>query len=575
MKTLQKLKEKNINISDQFYVFDTETNGLRAQSDAFIFGVLYGENTLEVFYSVKEFKEEFKKPKYKKKKIFAHNAEYDLGVIYDNIYNIDKEAVFNGKFICCTNGNCMFADSMNIFSTSVKKIGEMLGLKKLEIDQEYIKGNIKGKKGVTKQMINYCIRDCEIVYEALYYIFNYVGNVKITIASLTLDLFRRQYQPFHIDFNEQLVKYFFESYYGGRCEAFFIGKTNAKVYDFNSMYPDAMLNCLFPNPKFLQYNENCSEAQFKDYYLKYFEGVAKVELFHVEHFFGFLPVKKEGKLLFPVGNITGYFNFNELRFALENKIIKIKKVHKVIFAPAMESPFKDYINTLYKKRKESNSVLEKNVLKLFMNSLYGKFAQKIKSEMIYIDDMVKQYEIINQYVLKKKLIRIIPFNAIRKDCFIEIKSKHYFLYNTIPSFSSYITSYARIKLLSEMLKYKSHNIVYCDTDSIFCEKELPLKNSDELGQLKLENKIVTEIAGLKNYRYLDENKNENQKIKGIPKGAQKIDERTYIFKSLMKTKEATRRNLTSGIETERKKILSLKYEKRIVANNGTTKPIKL
>lgn len=575
MKTLQKLKEKNISISDQFYVFDTETNGLRAKSDAFIFGVLYGLNTLEVFYSVDDFKNEFKKPKYKKKKIFAHNAEYDLGVIYDNIYSIDKEAIFNGKFICCTNGNCLFADSMNIYSTSVKKIGEMLGLKKLEISDEYLTGDVNLKKGINKKMIDYCIRDCEIVYEALDYIFNYVGNVKITIASLTLDLFRRSYQPFHIDFNENLVNTFFESYYGGRCEAFFIGNTKSFVYDFNSMYPDAMLNCVFPNPKYLQITELCSVKQFTDYYLKYFEGVVKLEMFHVEHFFGFLPVKKDGKLLFPVGNITGYFNFNEIRFALENKMIRIKKIHKIVFAPAMKSPFKDYIKTLYDKRKNSNSDLEKNVLKLFMNSLYGKFAQKIKSEMIYIDDMIKQFDIINQYVLKKKLIKIIPFNAIRKDCFIEIKSKNYFLYNTIPSFSSYITSYARIKLLRAMIEYKNFNITYCDTDSIFCEYKLPINDSNEIGQLKIENKIVTKIEGLKNYRFIDEHKEEKQKIKGVPKNAQKLDERTYVFKSLMKTKEATRRNLISGIVTERKKILSLKYEKRIVAYDGTTKPIKL
>ena len=77
MKTLNKLKEKNIKISDQFFVFDTETNGLRSKSDAFIFGILYGENTLEVFYTVEDFKKEFKKEKYKGSKKLPH-----LTIIY-------------------------------------------------------------------------------------------------------------------------------------------------------------------------------------------------------------------------------------------------------------------------------------------------------------------------------------------------------------------------------------------------------------------------------------------------------------------------------------------------------------
>ena len=67
--------------------------------DAFIFGVVYGYEYTKVIYSVKEFQDEFKQKRYSKKKVFAHNAEYDLNVLYDNIYELDKKAIFNGKFI--------------------------------------------------------------------------------------------------------------------------------------------------------------------------------------------------------------------------------------------------------------------------------------------------------------------------------------------------------------------------------------------------------------------------------------------------------------------------------------------
>lgn len=572
MKTLPRLKINNRIYEKDFYVFDTETRGLRAKSDAFIFGVLYGFDTCKVFYTVDDFKKEFRKPAYKGKKIFAHNAEYDLNVIFDNIYSLDKEAIFNGHFICATNGVCTFADSLNIFRTSVKELGKIIQKEKLEISQDLIKG--KKDIEVKPQMIEYCIRDCEIVYEALLYIFNLVGNIKITIAGLSLDYFRRFFQPFNIDYNEYLESNFFKSYVGGRCEAFFIGKTKAFVYDVNSMYPKAMFYSKFPNPKYLKFLSYLSPETFEKTILKSYEGCAKVKLFHKPNYFGFLPLKKKGKLLFPVGTFEGYYNFNEIRFALNNKMIILLKVTDIVYAEAMKSPFENFVFDLYNKRIKSNSDIEKLTYKLLLNSLYGKFAQRVKAKMIYIDDIDLQFNIIKGYSLKNKLIKIHPFNAIRKDCFIEVKSDRGFLYHTIPSFSSYITSYARIELLKLFIKYEKNKIIYCDTDSIFVEKQLNIENSNKLGELKRENKTITEIRGLKNYSYLTDGIEIN-KIKGIPKNSELIDYSKYRYKTLIGTKEGLRRSKQSGIQEERIKIISNKYDKRIVDANGNTKAICL
>ena len=371
MKTLHKLKEKNI-ILDDFYVFDTETNGLRAKSDAFIFGVVIGKNYKKVIYSVDEFKKEFEHPRYFKKKVFAHNLEYDANVIYDNIYKVDNKAIFNHKLICFTNGNCLFCDSTNIFiGASVKALGELLGLKKLEISEEYTTGTFKGK--ITKKMINYCERDCLIVYYSLIKIFEEVGNIKITVASLSLDYFRRKYLNFNLDYNDQLGKYFYDSYYGGRTEAFYIGKLTACCYDINSMYPFAMSECLFPNPKKLKIIYNVKKDVFINNYLKYYEGLIKLELFHKKHSIGFLPYKQNGKLLFPTGHLKGSWNFNEIRFCLENNIIDIIKIDYIIYSDRMPSFLKQYANDLYEKRNINSNPLNREIYKrnvvdaIFMN----------------------------------------------------------------------------------------------------------------------------------------------------------------------------------------------------------------
>jgi len=194
--------------------------------------------------------------------------------------------------------------------------------------------------------------------------------------------------------------------------------------------------------------------------------------------------------------------------------------------------------------------------------------------MIYIDNMDIQINIIKEYALKEKLIKIHPFNSVRKDCFIEVKNDRGFLYHTIPSFSSYITSYSRIELLKLFIKYESSGIVYCDTDSIFVNKKLTIENSDKLGELKLEDKIISEIRGLKNYSYISENK-QKDKIKGIPKTAEMTDYSKYKYKTLVGTKEGLRRNKLPGVQENRVKIITGKYNKRIVLIDGNTLAICL
>jgi hypothetical protein len=570
MKTLTKLRTKEKFFDSDFFVFDTETTPFRLnQTCEFIFGVVYGYGYTKVIYTKKEFQDEFEKPLYHKKKVFAHNASFDLTALYGNIYDLDKEAIFNGNFICCTNGNCMFADSLNIFPASVAKIGEMLGKPKGKLSPEFW-----SLSEVTDKDIEYCIRDCEIVYDALLSIFETVGNVKITLASLSLDLFRRKYLKFHIDFDEKNVNMFFNSYYGGRCEAFYIGKTEACVYDINSMYPDAMYNCIFPNPKYLKRRVNIKTDVFIKTILNEFEGCALIKVNHHKTSFGFLPFRKDGKLLFPIGEFEAYYNFNEIRFALENDAIEIMEVKEVIYSVRMESIFKDFVTITYNERASCENEFRKYILKIILNALYGKFAQKINTEYIYIHDMTTEFPLIEQYKASGLLKKISIFNEFRNDCFLELSSSSTtYMNNTIPLFSSYITSHSRIKLLQNLIKYEKNRPRYCDTDSIFFEIDPQIENSNLLGAWKKENKIVFEINGLKNYSYICEGKI-NTKIKGIPKTAT-LENGVYTYYNLLKTKESLRRNIKSGTYVERKKENKGKYDKRIILETGETEPIKL
>lgn len=575
MNVLRPSKRRVTPLTD-FFVLDTE-NGERDGDKVkynfktnFIFGVIYGHNYQQVFHSKEEIVKALNTdPRFKDKIVFAHNAEYDLTILYGNIYQRFANAIFNGKFICCNNGNCIFADSGNIYvHASVAKIGKMLGMPKHDIVYDH------WYDGIHSDHINYCIQDCAIVYEALIRTFEFAGAIKITQASLSMTYFRTFHLKHSIEHNEH-TKCFYDSYFGGRTEAFKIGKTNASVIDVNSMYPYTMKSERFPNPKFFKSIINLNVKLFLKKYLPHYEGCIYAKVRHSKKTYGFLPYKKDGKLLFPLGRFEGCWNFNEIRYALEQGAIIIEEITKCVYAPAMESPFIDFVNHLYTARFKTDSELEIDRIKRYMNSLYGKFAQRISEEHIYIEDIEKQYHVIQDHQQKKTFIRFLPFNAERSDGFLVVKTKKVDTSFAIPSFASYITSGARIILLKELYRIEKLKPVYCDTDSIFFEVyDGYYPSSKALGKFKLENKIVTEIRGLKNYKYI-ENGEEKRRLKGVPLKAINTGENTYEYFNLVKTKESLRRNLEAGERIKRVKEIKGTYTKRIVFADGETKPIEI
>lgn len=194
--------------------------------------------------------------------------------------------------------------------------------------------------------------------------------------------------------------------------------------------------------------------------------------------------------------------------------------------------------------------------------------------------------------LKKQKIpfQLKMFNKVRNDCYIHIfapvKTNNDFSkvtidsngfknkIHSIPVFSSYITSYARIYLLENMIKYENKELTYVDTDCLTMEKEVSIIDSLELGAFKKEKEIITEIFGNKNYSELKDDEI-NRKLKGVPKKALLISENRYEFDTFIKTKRALRQNKDAGTIEKTFKNISLSYDKRIVLKSGKTKPVHI
>lgn len=577
MRILRRLRPRVTHLND-FYVFDVETGArtaagiqwhLNARPESFIFGVIYGHNFSKTIHSLEEFKTELQSKRYRKKKVFAHNATYDLTTLYGSIFDLDGKALFIGsRFISCTNGNCIFADSLNIVRTSVKELGKMIGIEKPDLG-----GASLFSKEVGASEINRCYEDCRIVWEALFNIFEFAGNIKITQASLSLTYFRAYHQKYDIKHNEHAAA-FWDSYYGGRTEVFKVGNTHASVIDVNSMYPYIMRTAAFPNPMLLKVETPRDVARALGI-VEHYEGCITCTVDHARTWAGYLPVRHNNKLCFPVGRFTGTWNFNELRFALAAGVVTVQSVARVVYAEPMESPFIGYVDDLYKKRFETKNPFEIYRIKIFMNSLYGKFAQRNNEETEYIKDIESQYQTVRDYQKAGRLIKIVGFNERRADCFLVLKKARAALPSfAIPSFASYITSGARVVLLKKLLSMEHNRPVYVDTDSIFYEVETAAPNEFQLGGWKKEDKIITRIDGLKNYRYTAAGV-DRRRLKGVPMSAVETGPMSYEYFNLLQTKEALRRGLPAGVLTKRIKELTGKYDKREVFADGTTQPITI
>jgi hypothetical protein len=579
---------KQENIKQEFFIFDTETTKLEPMPKNFVFGVIYGYHNHfkpegKTIHSVEDFKKEFENPIYKGKYIFAHNAEFDLLTIFGNIIkNIDNSAVFNGKFITATYKGIKFGDSMNIYPTSVQKIGEMLGSEKIE--NKKVKTERLTKGNITNEDIKYCKQDCRIIFNALLKIFTIIGDIKLTLASLAMYQFRCKYLPDNIMFTN-MVDEFYNSYYGGRTEAFYIGEVKSAVYDINSLYPKAMIDTYFPDIKHLK-KENHISVTYLLFLMQSYEGMAKVTVRHSDTYFGYLPIRMEingsEKLTFPIGEFTTCVNFNELLFAIEQGVVEILNVEYVVYGNPVESPFKKFINDNYDKRRESvNCVPAKTLMatiyKNIMNSLYGRFAMRMKLQTTYYEDL--PFQLIKELQDDEKFYELQLFNIERNDCYViteneKMKASFY----SIPTYSSYITSAARIILLKNLLANENNEVVYCDTDSIFLNGNFFGNISNSLGSFKKESKTIIEVRGLKNYTYIDEKGKTINVIKGISKGSvQKKGTKipTFETKKYIKTKQAIVQNKEAGTAYIMVKTLTHEYDKRIVLPDGSTKPIKL
>jgi DNA polymerase elongation subunit (family B) len=456
----------------KIFAFDVETF---SNKNLFLCGSVVGKN-LKKFFTNKESMKRYIL-NMQDAALFSTNLKFDLCALFDDEWVCFSPVFSQTIMIAAYHKTLVFMDTLAFAPFSVKKLGRIVGKEKLDYDVKKLNpGSVNDA-----DLKAYNLNDAEITYlfaEFLQKTLNKLGcEMKLTIGSSAMNLFRRKflrtplYQP-----SQKILQMSRKAYYGGRTETFSRGTyRNVKIYDINSLYPYCMLRS-FPDTKSIIYKWKCSKDD-----VARFEGLADVKVF-VPGKLNYPPLpfrdEKTGKVIYPTGTFRGYYTFPELR-NLQKEGGKILKIFEGAVCRDSRALFNDYVTTLYalrQKYKAEGSNME-IVIKLMMNSLYGKFGfnPEGKSRIIGGDELT--WEMLEE--IGRKGGNVTPEGKF----FIISGEKTTWIPSFVnPLISAYVTAYGRIELLKYLKAYKA---LSCDTDSIFTHHNIPV--SEALGGVKLEN----------------------------------------------------------------------------------------
>jgi len=482
---------------------------------------------------------------------YAHNLSYDTGVLFKYLPANFKLLFLNGKVL---QGRLYpqkkqthyWADSWRMFAAiSLKSLGDNIGLPKYQTPSHLLPPEITEQKEYQEthekdiDIELYLQRDVEIVNKGMELLQNEVnrlgGNMKLTLPSTAMDLFRRAY--LHEEFKTPFPFYnevARQAYFGGRVEPFQLGEmSNVNVYDINSLYPYVMHEGIYPDPNYLKYTStNCSL-----HYIMKYEGVSNVTIYIPKTHIPILPYRFNNRLYFPTGEFKGTYTHLELREVLKRGA-KIKHIHYSLYSLRTTNPFKSYVSDLYKLRLQykANNDPRQLIIKLLLNSFYGKFGERLDAGLTELGST-------SLFESKKDLTGYEPIvfdNTVYLRHEVPKREQPDYT-NTL--WASYVTAYARLTLFSYMEQLET-TMIYCDTDSVFTTKTL--ETGKELGMMKLEHENVdVNIIGAKMYQIYHPNEKTSTKVRGVPNlyQAQFLSSHEATFLKSLGFFEAARRGL--------------------------------
>ncbi len=483
--------------------------------------------------------------------VFSFNLEYDLPILAgDELWTgnliftksgiLHAEYFFRGKKV-------KFYDAANLFPRwSVKTVGNMINCPKLEVSAEIMKRLAAGApwgtftKEEQKDIEKYCSRDAEVVYRAVMTLQELAleigGELHPTIAGIAMNVYRRRFHkwPWPV-ISPQTNETARLAYYGGRTENFYYGHIDrVNMYDITSLYPYVQSRVRFPHPGHLEFD---ATPKLTGPWWEW-EGVANVTIKVPDSFIPPLPYRHDERLFFPVGTLTSTWSIWELREALIRGC-KIVRVHWVMGTKITFNPFVDYVDQLFGLRDAflSEGSPKANLIKLILNSLYGRFGINVTDGLTQMKPILKNTNLDNMQGWATKELGGFLVGIGR------IESMSYPTYANA-FFAAQVSSAARIELLYG-LDQQGEQSAYCDTDSIITTGIMPVSTSLGGWRAEAENAAV-DLHGPKEYVLYNGKDDPKYVVKSVPsyKAAEYVNTGQVDFYRAVSIREAVSRNMS-------------------------------
>lgn len=508
--------------------------------------------------------------------IYTHNAFFDLQAIgffhhfprwgwkLDFFYDKGLTYLF---FITKGTARIKCVSTTNYFDFSLKKLGEDIGLEKLEVDFE---------RDSDQTVKRYCRRDVEILVRSMekYAAFNKdhdTGRFSYTKASQAFACYRHRFMdhPIMLHQLDKVVELERSAYFGGRTECWHIGKLKGSGFTFldvNSMYPFVMQKYRYPS-ELLFYDDDPDIEKIK----RYFGRACFVAEVLIETDIPAYAVRHNGKVCFPVGTFKTAVCTEGLIRAYKSK--HLKKILKIaVYKPS--ELFANYVHYWYPLKaqyKSEGNALYTRIVKIFLNGLYGKFGQK-KTVLQELDDPGAL-----------AVVRIPCFSAVTGEHWIELQGfgKRIFIEGEVNgdksfvAIAAHVTEYSRFTLFDLCSAIGRERVYYMDTDSLVLRSE-DLHHADRfihpkrIGALSVD-KVCTSLVlhGPKDYEI-----DGKQTTKGIPKSAIEVCPSVFQYTQFLGSSSHQRLGQSDGVLTKTvTKTLSRVYDKGIVQSNGRVSPL--
>ena len=195
---------------------------------------------------------------------------------------------------------------------------------------------------------------------------------------------------------------------------------------------------------------------------------------------------EEDKIKFPWGKWSATYYSEELLLA-QSMGYKFKPIEAIIFKEN-KPLLKQYVEEFTKIKERGGAY--RAIGKLFINSLYGRFALRPSDEITVVipkereDFYSHRFQVTDRVEIGASLLLTYSakpvlelykandiFSSYKKDL-LQYKKKGFFIETNV-ALAAAITSLGRIRLYKDMISVQENGgkIAYCDTDSIFAQFE--------------------------------------------------------------------------------------------------------